>query len=107
MGEERKPEVEEGPEEQVQECCGGSEERHEHHGPGGPYHGLHAPHDDGPHGPPGGPHGHEGGPWMDRRAMMRFASMTVEEEVEFLDSVKVRLEDRLKGVNDRLLKLKA
>ena len=44
---------------------------------------------------------------MDRRAMMRFASMTVEEEVEFLDSVKVRLEDRLKGVNDRLLKLKA
>ncbi|MGD0804821.1 MAG: hypothetical protein ABSA11_12205 [Candidatus Bathyarchaeia archaeon] len=99
MGEERKPEVEEGPEEQVQECCGGPEERSEHHGP-------HAPHD-GPHGPPGGPHGPAGEHWMDRRAMMRFASMTVDEEVEFLESVKVRLEDRLKGVNDRLTKLKA
>ncbi len=105
MGEERKPEVEEGPEEQVQECCGGPEEQHEHHGPKGPHHGPHGP-PDGPHGPPGGPHGPEGGPWMDRRAMMRFASMTVDEEVEFLESVKVRLEDRLKSVNERLTKLK-
>jgi len=39
--------------------------------------------------------------------MMHFASMTVEEEVEFLESVKVRLEDRLKVVNEKLTKLKA
>jgi hypothetical protein len=39
--------------------------------------------------------------------MMHFVSMTVDEEVEYLESVKVRLEDRLKNVNERLTKLKA
>ena len=39
--------------------------------------------------------------------MMHFASMTIEEEVEFLENVKARLEDRLSVVNDRLAKLKA
>jgi hypothetical protein len=39
--------------------------------------------------------------------MMHFASMTVEEEVEFLESVKARLEERLAVVNKKLGKLKA
>ncbi len=88
MSEEKKPEVEES-EEQGKECCGGHEDKQEsqcgHHGPWG----------------------HPGNHWMHRRMMMHFASMTVEEEVEFLESVKARLEDRLKVVNERLTKLKA
>jgi len=38
---------------------------------------------------------------------MHFASLSVEEEVEFLESVKTRLEDKLRVVNERLTKLKA
>jgi hypothetical protein len=89
MSEEKKPEVEEESEEQSQECCGGHGEQS--------YHGC------GHHGSWGRHHGH----WMRRHIMMRFASMTVDEEVELLESVKARLEDRLKIVNERLTKLKA
>jgi len=39
--------------------------------------------------------------------MMRIASMTVEDEVAFLEFVKARLEDRLAIVNEKLGKLKA
>jgi hypothetical protein len=39
--------------------------------------------------------------------MMRFVSMSIEEEVELLESVKARLEDRLRVVDERLVKLKA
>jgi prefoldin subunit 5 len=39
--------------------------------------------------------------------MMRFAAMTLEEEIEFLEAVKERLEERLSSVNARLQKLKA
>jgi len=89
MSEEKKPEVEETSEEQTQECCQGHEEQRNegcgHHGPWG----------------------YNGGHWMRRRMMMHFASMTVEEEVEFLESVKERLEDRLSVVNQKLAKLKA
>ena len=42
-----------------------------------------------------------------RRMMMHFASITVEEEVEFLEGVKERLDGRLAIVNERLAKLKA
>jgi hypothetical protein len=42
-----------------------------------------------------------------RMHMMRFATMTLEEEVEFLEAVKERLEERLSSVNARLQKLKA
>jgi hypothetical protein len=44
---------------------------------------------------------------MRKRMMMHFVSMSVEEEVELLESAKARLEDRLKVVNERLSKLKA
>jgi hypothetical protein len=39
--------------------------------------------------------------------MMHYASMTIEEEVEFLESIKARLEERLTIVNEKLAKLKA
>jgi len=38
--------------------------------------------------------------------MMRYASMTVEEEVEFLESVKSHLEDRLAAIDEKLERLK-
>jgi ABC-type Zn2+ transport system substrate-binding protein/surface adhesin len=89
MSEEKKPEVEETSEEQTKECCQGHEEHenedYRHHGPWSHHQGL----------------------WMRRRMMMHFASMTIEEEVEFLENVKARLEDRLSVVNERLAKLKA
>jgi len=89
MSEELKPEEREESEEQSKECCGGHEEQHEeccgHRGPWG----------------------HHGGHWMHKRMMMHFASMTVEEEVEFLESIKARLEERLTIVNAKLGKLKA
>ena len=88
MSEENKPEVREESEEQDKECCGGHE-RHE--GCGGHH----------------GPWGHHGGHWMHKRMLMHYASMTVAEEVEFLESVKARLEGRLAIVNEKLGKLKA
>ncbi len=39
--------------------------------------------------------------------MMRFASMSIEEEIELLEDFKARLEDKLKTVDERLSKLKA
>jgi hypothetical protein len=88
MSEENKPEVREESEEQGNECCGGHQ-RHE--GCGGHH----------------GPWSHNGGHWMHKRMMMHFASMSVDEEVEFLESVKARLEERLAIVNEKLGKLKA
>jgi hypothetical protein len=89
MSEEKKPEVEETSEEQTEECCQGHEE-HQNEGCGHQ-----------------GPWGHHQGHWMRKRMMMHFASMTIEEEVELLENVKARLEDRLSAVNERLTKLKA
>ena len=89
MSEEKKPEVEENSEEQSQERCGGHEEQKYQ------WCGQHSP------------WGHHHGHWVHKRMMMNFASMTVGEEVEFLESIKARLEDRLKTVNERLAKLKA
>jgi len=89
MSEEKKPEAETESEEKSQEHCEGQEEQqyswcgHQ------------------------GPWGHHGGHWMRKRMMMHFVSMSVEEEVELLESAKARLEDRLKVVNERLSKLKA
>ena len=83
-----KPEAREESEEQSRESCGHDEQRGEFCGHRGPM-------------------GHYGGHWMHRRMMMHFASMTVEEEVEFLESVKARLEERLTIVNEKLGKLKA
>jgi len=54
-----------------------------------------------------GHYGHWRGHWIRRRMMMNFASMTMEEEIELLESVKKRLEERLAVVNSRLTKLKA
>ncbi len=59
-----------------------------------------------------GHHGHGGYGWhmahaMRRRMWMRFATMTKEEEIELLEAVKGRLEERLKVVDERLAKLKA
>ncbi len=88
MSEENKPEVEETGENEG--CCGG----HGHKGYEGGCYGHH------------GPWSHGGG-WMRKRMMMSFASMTVEEEIELLESVKVRLENRLKVIDERLSKLKA
>ena len=89
MSEEMKPEEREESEEQSKEDCGCHEEQRDscfgHHGPWG----------------------HHGGHWMHKRMMMHFASMTVEEEVEFLESVKARLEERLTVVNAKLGKLKS
>jgi hypothetical protein len=55
-------------------------------------------------GPGCGGHHHWG---HHRMHMMRFAAMTLEEEIEFLEAVKERLEERLSSVNARLQKLKA
>jgi hypothetical protein len=88
MSEEMKPEAREESEEQSREGCGYDEQRGECCGHQGPW-------------------GHHGGHWMHKRMMMHFASMTVEEEVEFLESVKARLEERLAIVNEKLGKLKA
>ncbi len=88
MSEENKPEERQESEENDKECCGG----HEHTMGCGGHHGQ---------------WGHGGGHWMHRRMMMHYASMSVEEEVEFLESVKARLEDRLATVNEKLGKLKA
>ena len=85
MSEENKPEIEET--EENEECCQG----HEHH------HGCQGHH---------GPWAYGEG-WMHKRMMMRFASMTVEEEIELLEHVKGRLEERLKVIDQRLTKLKA
>ena len=86
MSEEKKSEIEEGLEE-TQECSGG---HMWHHRRGEVC-----------------PWGHHRGHWMRRHVMMRFVSMSVEEEVELLESVKARLEDRLRVVDERLVKLKA
>jgi hypothetical protein len=86
MSEEKKPEIEEGLEE-TQECSGGYRW---HHRCGEVR-----------------PWGHHRGHWMRKHVMMRFVSMSVEEEVELLESVKARLEDRLRVVDERLVKLKA
>ena len=51
--------------------------------------------------------GHHRGHWMRKHMMMRFVSMSIEEEVELLESVKARLEDRLRVVDEKLVKLKA
>jgi hypothetical protein len=88
MSEENKPEAREESEAQGNECCSGHEQ---HEGCGGH----------------GGHWGHHGGHWMRKRMMMHFASMTIEEEVEFLESVKARLDERLAIVNEKLGKLKA
>ncbi|OGD58698.1 hypothetical protein A3K78_09475 [Candidatus Bathyarchaeota archaeon RBG_13_52_12] len=89
MSEEKKPEVETESEEKSHECCESQGEQQYnwcgHHGPWG----------------------HHGGHWMHKRMMMHFVSMSVEEEVELLESAKARLEERLKVVNERLSKLKA
>ena len=53
------------------------------------------------------PWGHHRGHWMRKHVMMRFVSMSIEEEVELLESVKARLEDKLRVVDERLVKLKA
>ena len=88
MSEEKKPEVEEGLEE-TQERSEGHRDWHHHRcGEVRPW-------------------GHHRGHWMRKHVMMRFVSMSVEEEVELLESVKARLEDRLRIVDERLLKLKA
>jgi hypothetical protein len=55
-------------------------------------------------GPGCGSHHHWG---HHRMHMMHFATMTLEEEIEFLEAVKERLEERLSSVNARLQKLKA
>jgi hypothetical protein len=96
MSEEKRPEqTEEQPEEQTEECaCGHHEEEqqcgcgghHDHHGGWGMHRRMHM---------------------MRRRMWRHFASLTVEEEVEFLEEVKARLEERLGIVNERLTKLKA
>jgi len=78
MSEEKREEQKEAPEEQTQCECG-----HHHSWHGG--------------------RGH----MIRRRMMMHFASMTVKEEVELLESVKERLDSRLAVVNERLAKLKA
>jgi hypothetical protein len=88
MSEENKPEVREETEEQGNDCCSGHKQ---HEGCGG-YH---------------GPWGHHAGHWMHKRMMMHYASMNVEEEVEFLESIKARLEERLATINEKLGKLKA
>jgi len=89
MSEEKKPEVETESEEKDQERCDSQgEQQYSRCGHQGPW-------------------GHHGGHWMRKRMMMHFVSMSVEEEVELLESAKARLEDRLKVVNERLSKLKA
>ncbi len=104
MSEEKKTEEQQGEQAEEQQCgcgqqsgeqaeqcsCGG---HHSHHGYGG-------------YGPHGG-YGRRMAHVMRRRMWMRFATMTKDEEVEFLEDVKARLEERLKIVDERLVKLKA
>jgi len=88
MSEEKKSEIKEGLKE-TQECSGGHRGWHRHRcGQDRPW-------------------GHHRGHWMRKHVMMRFVSMSIEEEVELLESVKARLEDRLRVVDERLVKLKA
>jgi hypothetical protein len=51
-----------------------------------------------------GGHPHWG---MHRHHMMRFATMSLEEEIELLEQAKEKLEERLAAINTRLQKLKA
>jgi len=51
-----------------------------------------------------GGHHHWG---MHRHHMMRFATMSLEEEIELLEQAKARFEERLAIINTRLQKLKA
>ena len=88
MSEDENTEIEEGLEE-TEECSGGHRGWH-HYGCGQDR-----------------PWGHHRGHWMRKHMMMHFVSMSIEEEIELLESVKVRLEDRLRVVNERLVKLKA
>ena len=86
MSEEKKPDIQEGFEETQER----SEDRWGHHGCGEDR-----------------PWGHDYGHWMRKRMMMRFVSISIEEEVELLESVKARLKGRLRVVDERLVKLKA
>ncbi|MBM3291548.1 hypothetical protein FJY84_02595 [Candidatus Bathyarchaeota archaeon] len=83
MSEEKKDEINV---EKDDEPIEGSEHRYDGHHGYGRYH-----------------RGHQ----MRRRMWMNFAFMSVEEEVELLESVKERLEKRLTIINERLAKLKA